>query len=247
MWALYPLLFLAGFVDSIAGGGGLISLTSYLAVGVPPHLALGTNKFSSFMGTGLSAAYFVRKGHVEWRSAVCAFIGALIGSAGGAGLALRVDGGTLSVVLLVLIPLVGVVLIFRRDFEGVGNLPVGWRYGGYAFLAGLGIGVYDGFFGPGTGTFLIMAFTFVVGLDLLTACGNTKVVNFSSNIAAVATFIASGMVDYRLGVPCAVCNILGNVVGTRLAIRNGVRIVRPMMLVVVTLLLVKVGADLWRG
>lgn len=246
MWAIYPLLFLAGFVDSIAGGGGLISLSSYLAVGVPPHLALGTNKFSAFLGTGLSAAYFAKRGHVEWRSAACAFAGALIGAAAGAKIALFVNEETLAAVLLVLISAVAVFLIFKRDLGSVENPPAGWRYAVYAFLVGLGIGAYDGFFGPGTGIFLIMAFTVVMGNVLLTACGNTKVVNFASNIAAVGTFMASGAIDYRLGIPCALCSILGNFVGTRLAIKNGVRIVRPMMLVMVTLLLVKLVVDFFR-
>ena len=247
MWVLYPLLFLAGFIDSIAGGGGLISLTGFLAVGVPPHLALGTNKFSAFIGTGLSASYFARKGHVEWRAAAYALCGALIGSAAGAKIALHVDEKTLAWVLLTLIPVVAVFLILKRDLGSVEHSPVGWRYGAYAFLVGLGIGGYDGFFGPGTGTFLIMAFTLVMGFNLLTACGNTKVVNFASNIAAVVTFMASGSIDYRLGIPCTLCSVLGNYVGTKLAIKNGVRIVRPMMLVVIVLLLVKVGVDLARG
>lgn len=246
MWAIYPLLFLAGFVDSIAGGGGLISLSSYLAVGVPPHLALGTNKFSAFLGTGLSAAYFVKKGHVEWRSALYAFAGALVGAAAGAKIALFVDEKTLAAVLLTLLSAVAVFLIFKRDLGAVERPPAGWRYTMYAFLVGLGIGAYDGFFGPGTGIFLIMAFTVVTGCSLLTACGNTKIVNFASNIAAVGTFMASGSVDYRLGIPCAACAILGNFVGTRLAIKNGVRIVRPMMLVMVTLLLVKIVVDFLR-
>lgn len=245
MWTLYPLLFLAGFIDSIAGGGGLISLTSYLAAGVPPHLALGTNKFSAFLGTGLSAACFARKGHVEWRSAAYSLVGALIGAAAGARIALHVEEKALALILVILIPAAAAVILLKRDLGSAENRPAGRRFAAYAFLAGLGIGAYDGFFGPGTGTFLIMAFTLITGLNLLTACGNTKVVNFASNIAAVATFVAAGDVDYRLGIPCALCCILGNFVGTRLAIKNGVRIVRPMMLTVVTLLLIKVAADLW--
>lgn len=247
MWALYPLLFLAGFVDSIAGGGGLISLSAYLALGVPPHLALGTNKFSAFLGTGLSAAYFARKGHVKWDAALYSFLGAIVGSVIGAKLVLMVDEKTLAWVLLTIIPAVAVFLVAKRDLGSVEKHLERNRYILLAILCGLVIGAYDGFFGPGTGTFLIMAFTLVMGFNLLTACGNTKVVNFASNIAAVGAFMVAGSIDYRLGIPCAACSILGNLIGTRLAIKNGVAIIRPMMIVVIVLLLTKIGWDLVHG
>lgn len=246
MWILYCLLFLAGFVDSIAGGGGLISLSAYLAMGVPPHLALGTNKFSAFLGTGLSAAYFIRKGHVRWDAALYSFSGAVVGSVIGARLVLMVNERTLAWVLLAIIPVVAVFLILKRDLGAVERELGRGRYVGLAILCGLVIGLYDGFIGPGTGTFLIMAFTVVMGFGLLTACGNTKIVNFASNIAAVGAFMVAGSIDYGLGVPCAACSILGNMVGTRLAVRNGVAIIRPMMIVVIVLLLMKTGWDLVR-
>jgi uncharacterized membrane protein YfcA len=243
MWILYPLLFLAGFIDSIAGGGGLISLTSFLAVGVPPHLALGTNKFSIFMGTGLSAVYFARSGNVEWRAAIYAFVGALIGSSAGSRMVLWVDERSLAVLLLVLIPLVTIFLLLKRDI-GVGrNVPAGAKYVVYAFLVGFVIGGYTGFFGPGAGTFFIMAHAAIMGFPILTACGNTKVVNFASNFAATITFMLAGTVDYKLAIPCILCSMLGNHVGTKLAIKNGAKIVKHMMLVVLTLLLIKVAYD----
>ena len=245
MWIIYPLLFLAGFIDSIAGGGGLISLSSYLAIGVPPHMALGTNKFSAFLGTGLSAAYFARKGHVKWDAAIYALVGALAGSSLGARLALRVSEEVLAYLLLFIIPAIAVFLIFRRDFGQTERSLTPAKTVVYALLTGFVIGGYDGFFGPGTGTFLIMAFTVVMGFDLLTACGNTKIVNFASNVGAVVTFMRSGEIDYTIGIPCALCAILGNYLGTRLAIKNGSKIVRPMMLFVITLLLAKVAMDLF--
>ncbi len=251
MWVLYPLLFLAGFIDSIAGGGGLISLTSFLAVGVPPHLALGTNKFSIVMGTGLSAAYFIRSGNVEWRAAIYAFIGALLGSAAGSRMVLWVDERSLSILLLILIPLVTVFLLVKRDIGAGEGVPdewkYAWRYAVYSFLVGFVIGGYIGFFGPGGGTFFIMAHAAVLGFPILTACGNTKVVNFASNLAATVMFMGAGTVDYKLSIPCILCSMLGNHVGTKLAIRNGARIVKPMMLVVLTLLLIKVAFDALRG
>lgn len=247
MWIIYPLLFLTGFVDSIAGGGGLISLSSFLAVGVPPHLALGTNKVSAFLGTGLSAAYFARQGHVNWRAALYAFTGAVAGSALGARLALLVDERTLSLVLMIAIPLIAVFLITKKDLGTVEKHLSKNREILYALLVGLLVGCYDGFIGPGTGTFLIIAFTLFMGQNLLTACGNAKIVNFASNIAAAGMFMYSGSVDYKLAIPCAGCAILGNYVGTKLALKNGAKIVRPMMVVVVLLLLAKVAKDFFTG
>ncbi|MCD8351332.1 MAG: TSUP family transporter [Planctomycetaceae bacterium] len=244
MWVIYPLLFLAGFIDAIAGGGGLISLSGYLAVGLPPHIAVATNKFSAFIGTGISAGMFVRGGHVKWDAALLSFTGAVIGSALGAKLVLLVDETTLAWILLLAIPLVAAFVLFRRDFGTSPRELPERRLRLLAFLVGFVIGGYDGFFGPGTGTFLIIAFTTVLGLDLLTACGNTKIVNFASNIAAVFTFIGSGHIDYRIGAPCAACFILGSLTGTRLAIKNGSRIIRPMIIVVITMLLIKVLVDL---
>lgn len=244
MWILFPLMFLTGFVDSIAGGGGLISLSSLLAVGVPAHLALGTNKFSAFLGTGLAAFYFARKGYVKWRSALLAFLGALAGSAAGARLALLLNERILTWMLVVIIPLTALFILTHKEFGAVERESTPWRTAAYSVLVGLGCGAYDGFFGPGTGIFLILAFTFILGFNLLTACGNAKVVNFASNIAAAATFMSSGNVDYALGIPCALCVIFGNIVGARTAVKNGAKIVRPMMLFVITLLLAKIVWDM---
>lgn len=246
-WIVYSLVFFAGFVDSIAGGGGLISLSSFFAIGLPPHLALGTNKVSAFPGTGLSAVFFIRKGHVRWDSAITAFLGAVIGSTAGAKLALYIDERTITICMLIIIPLVALFIIFRKNMGAVEKTLDTRRVLAYSLLVGFIIGMYDGFIGPGTGMFLILAFTAVLGFNLLTACGNTKIVNFASNTAAAATFIYSGDVDYGLAIPCALCAIAGNFLGTRLAIKNGVKIVRPMMLFVVTLLLVKVAWDLLHG
>lgn len=245
-WILFPLLFLAGLVDAVAGGGGLISLSAFLAVGTPTHLALGTNKFSAFLGTGLSAALFARRGYVKWELAACSVVGALAGSAAGTRLALMVDETVLAWVLITVIPAAAAFIFLKKDLGAAEKTMPPWRAGTYAALIGLAVGAYDGFVGPGTGTFLIVAFTTVLGLDLLSSCGNAKIVNFASNVAAMATFMISGRIDYVLGVPCAACAILGNYVGARLAMRKGIRIVRPVMLAVVGMLLVKTVVGLIR-
>lgn len=245
MWLIYPLVFLAGFVDSVAGGGGLISLPAYVAVGLPPHTALGTNKFSSVVGTGISTVQFAKNGYIMWGSAALAFIGALAGSAIGAQIALYIDERILTYMLMGVVPIVAVFLIVKKDF-GITEKDLGtMKLSVYSMLSGLVIGAYDGFFGPGSGTFLIMVFTAILGLPLLTACGNAKVVNLASNIAAVITFAINGSIDYKIGVPCAVCGIVGNFLGSGLAMKKGTKIVRPMMLLVIGMLIVKIALDLF--
>lgn len=244
LWIACPLFFFAGFVDSIAGGGGLISLTALLALGVPPHTALGTNKFAACIGTGTATIQFIHKRRIKWDAAITAFVGAAIGSAIGAELALHIDERLLSRIVLVVIPVVGIFLIFKRDFGATEKrLPQKILLPG-SFLTGLVIGLYDGFVGPGTGTFLILAFTLFLGLNLATACGSAKLVNFSSNAAGMAAFVLAGAVDYRLAVPCALFNMAGNFLGARMALKQGAKIVRPMMIFVIVLLLAKVVWDL---
>lgn len=246
MWVLYPLIFLSGFLDAIAGGGGIISLSSYLAVGVPPHLALGTNKFSAVLGTGISTARFARGGHVRWDAAGVSFVGALIGSSLGANLALFVDERILVYMMLIVLPIIATLVLRGKGFTPREVALSRRRMLVLAFVIGVLIGGYDGFFGPGTGTFLIMAFTAILGFDVLTACGNAKVVNLASNIAAAITFVINGQVIYALGIPCAFCAILGQYVGSGLALKKGVKIVRPMVLVVIVLLMAKIIWDLVR-
>lgn len=241
---IFPLVFLAGFVDAIAGGGGIISVTSYFAIGLPSHLALGTNKFSSTLGTAVSTGQFIRKGHIRWDAAIVSAIAALVASAIGARVVLLIDARIVSYLVIGIVPFIALFLILKKDMGTVEkDLPT-HKVLLYSALVSLVVGAYDGFFGPGTGTFLIMGFTQIVGMSLLTACGNAKVINLASNVAALVTFIASGNVYYALAVPCAACGILGNYLGARLAMKRGARIVRPMMMVVVGLLLVKILFDL---
>ena len=243
-WVIYPLIFLSGFVDSIAGGGGLISLSSYAAIGLPVHIALGTNKFSSIFGTAVSTIRFAAKGHIHWLAGAFSVAGALSGSALGARLALSVDERAMKILLLVAVPVVAVFLFLKKDFGEQEKTLSKRKAAAVAFAVSVAIGAYDGFFGPGAGTFMIMAFSQVLGLSLLKACGNAKLVNFSSNLAAVVTFIINGNVRYDLAVPCALCGIVGSYVGAGLAMKKGLRIVRPLMLVMIAGLMIKIILDM---
>lgn len=234
-----PMLFLAGLVDSVAGGGGLISLPAYLAAGLPPHLATATNKCSSTFGTLLATVRYLRHGHLHRQSAVLSVVCALSGSWLGARLNLWLPERYLYWFLLGALPVIALVILLKKE---LGQEDRTDRYSKAGLLVrvaviALVIGCYDGFFGPGTGTFLMLALTGLCGFDLLTASGNTKIINLSSNLAAFVTFAFSGNILWVLGIPAALCNIAGNFVGSGLALRGGAKVIRPMLLVVLALLL----------
>ena len=240
-----PLIFLSGFIDSIAGGGGLISLPAYHVVGFSPHFALGTNKFVSCIGTFFSTMRFVRNKNYNLTSAIPSILFALIGSAIGAKIAIYLDVVVLRYILVCGIPIIAVIVYRKKNLEK--RTPKNLskvKMIIYSSIVGLVIGGYDGFFGPGTGTFLILIYTSVLGFDLLTSMGNAKLVNLSSNFASLVVFIVEGKILYTIGIPAALCAIAGHYIGSSFAIKKGQTIVRPMLLVVLILLLVKLIVDM---
>lgn len=240
-----PLVFVAGFVDSIAGGGGLISLPAYLLAGVPIHSALGTNKMSSMIGTGVSTYRYCKSGFVNYTFAIPSIIAALLGSATGANLALYVSDTILKMVLLVVLPIVSIYVIKNKSFEKKWDRELSKKQ---VVLIGtvsaFFIGCYDGFYGPGTGTFLLICFTAILGMDVKEASGNVKLVNLSSNIAAFITFILSGKVVVILGATASFFSILGHYIGSGMVMKNGAKIVRPIILIVMVLLYIKIISQL---
>ncbi|MBE3574199.1 MAG: TSUP family transporter [Firmicutes bacterium] len=232
--------FFAGLVDSMAGGGGLISLPALLAAGVPPHFALGTNKVQSCLGTAFSTGRYMRHGQVQVPIALLAAAGALAGSYAGSLAALALPSERLAAVLPPLIVAVAVVTFVRREFgERDTFLAAAPRHYLLAVATGLGLGFYDGFFGPGTGTFLAFAFVFLFGFGFGRATGNTKVVNLASNLAAVLAFGLSAKVYWSVALPMGLANIAGNWLGAGLAIRGGARVIKPVFGFVLALLLVR--------
>lgn len=239
-----PLVFLAGLIDSVAGGGGLISIPAYLAAGLPAHLAAGTNKLSAMIGTGAATIRFFRGGRIRMACALAAAALALPGSYLGTLAFNRIDEATVVRMMLAVIPIVAAVVLLRRgSFGGSFELSEKWLLPVCA-LIGLAIGFYDGLVGPGTGTFLILAFTFLTGMDAVTASGSAKVVNLASNIASAVTQIFAGHVLFALGLPAAVFGLAGNMVGAQLALRGGEKIVRLMLLIVLALLLANMAMKL---
>lgn len=237
-----PLVFLAGFIDSIAGGGGLISLPAYYLAGLPAPLASGTNKLSAGLGTLTSTFRFVRGGKVVWRVGLLGALGAIPGSWLGALLQISIPEAAVRVMMIAAIPVVAVVVLRQRSGLSVRRIPVQWDLPA-AFAIGLAIGFYDGLIGPGTGTFLIIAFTMLLGMEGVMASGTAKIVNLSSNISALVTLLTSGNVLFALGLPAALCGVAGNWLGAGLTMKKGTRVIRTVLLVVLALLLAKMVYD----
>ena len=237
-----PLLFLAGFVDSIGGGGGLISLPAYLIAGLPIHQAIATNKLSSTFGTSLATVRFIKNGLVNFRLAVPSVIMAVIGSSLGANLSLMVDEKIMHYILFVVLPVTAFVVLNRKLFhDNEGSEVIADRRTYItAMAAAFIVGIYDGFYGPGTGTFLIIAFTVFAKMNIRSANAHTKVINLTTNITSLIIFLINGQVLLPLGLAAAACNMAGNYVGSGLVLTKGSKVVKPIILIVLLLLLLKV-------
>ncbi|MCP3144259.1 TSUP family transporter [Pyxidicoccus xibeiensis] len=239
----------AGIVDAIAGGGGLITLPALLTAGLPPHVALGTNKGQSVFGTLAALVRFSRAGLVDGKLARVTFPFGLVGALAGAALVLLVKPEVLKPLVLVLLIGVAVFLTFRKsprpsDAPEPGPRPRAQAIGA---LIALGLGTYDGFFGPGTGTFLIVAFSTLLGHGLARASADAKVVNFASNLASVALFALKGVVLWKVALPMAGAQFAGAYIGAHLAVKGGDTLVRKVVLGVVVALVLKLGHDVVTG
>lgn len=236
-----PFVFLAGVVDAIGGGGGLISLPAYLIAGLPPHLAVATNKLSSPFGTALATYRFIRAGLVNFKLAVPAILAAIIGSSIGAHISLLLPEAVMKYVLVIVLPLSAFLVLNKKLFndEGADTVTLNRRTYLTATAAAFIVGIYDGFYGPGTGTFLIIAFTIFAKLDIKTANAQAKVINLTTNVTALSIFLLNGQVLLPLGLVAAFCNMIGGYIGAGLVMKNGSKIVKPSIILVLILLLLK--------
>lgn len=223
--------FTAGLVDAIAGGGGLVTVPALLAVGLPPQAVLATNKGQAIFGSFTSFTLFLRSGRIDRSRLVPTFVMAALGSVLGASLVLRLDRRVLQPLIVVLLIVASLaVLVKKRD----GDEPLPFVARAPRFWVGiiaLVLGTYDGFFGPGTGTFLVVAFAFFFGDELVKASANAKVANFASNLAAFLLFCGSGAVLWRIALPMGLAQVLGAAVGTRLALTRGATLVRTLTVI----------------
>jgi len=239
--------FVAGTVDAIAGGGGLITLPALLAAGLPPELALGTNKGQSTFGSFSALVHFWRAGAVDRGRAPVAFVSAFVGALAGAALVLAIPREALRPVVLALLVGVAAALAFRPQLAEVTEaVVVPHATLRAAAIAGV-IGCYDGFFGPGTGTFAIMAYVAWLRDPMASASANAKVVNFASNLAALFVFVERGVVRWEVALPMAAAQFAGGALGARLTVKRGGPFVRRVVLAVVAALVVKLASDLVRA
>lgn len=237
--------FIAGVVDSIAGGGGLITLPALLLCGIPPHLAMGTSKFASTLGTALALLNFARSHLVLWRVAAIGVIFSLLGAYLGSRMALMLDSAVLGKVLVAMLPVgMAMTLVPKKEQPGTLDMPQsGWRFWLGVPLTSVIVGAYDGFFGPGAGSFFILAFHWVLRMGLIEASATSKVFNLASNAGSLLAFLMSGQVLFALAVPMAVASMAGNWLGSRMAIRVGASMVRKCLVISMSLLLVTL---VWR-
>lgn len=236
----------AGWVDAVGGGGGLVQLPALLVLmpGASPAQVLATNKLSSVCGTSMAAVTYYRRVRPDLRTALPMAAVALAGSAAGAGLASVVPAEVFRPVVLVLLVAVAAYILAH---PGVGEAQHlrwdGRRHHVAAGFGGLGIGFYDGMFGPGTGVFLVMLLVVLLGYSFLQASAKARIVNLATNVGALLVFIPQGAPMWRLGLLMGACNVAGGWLGAHTAIRRGSRFVRVVLLVVVAALILRLGYD----
>ncbi|WP_339389747.1 sulfite exporter TauE/SafE family protein [Vibrio neptunius] len=245
-WILVALMvsaFAAGFIDSVAGGGGLILVPSFILAGLPPHIALGQEKIVSTIGTIAAIRNFVRNKCVIWTAVATGIPAGLVGAYAGAEAILYFDPDTIGKIILAMLPF-GIVLSFipKKSKEHDTSAPINQ----YVILFGVPaavfvIGFYDGFFGPGTGSFLILALHYLLKFDLVSASATSKLFNFASNIGALIAFMLAGSVMYALAVPLVVMNLFGNHVGSASAMKYGPKLIQRTISISLSLLMISLG------
>jgi len=242
--------FFAGLVDAVVGGGGLIQIPALFAAfpSALPATLFGTNKLAAIVGTASAAVQYARRVAVPWRVALPGALAALVGSWFGARAVAYLSPEILKPLILALLVLVAGYTFMRKDFGVAAEARAeGVRTKLIAIAIGGGVGFYDGFFGPGTGSFLIFLFVRVLRMDFLRASVTAKILNVATNVAAIGFFAFNVELLWRVAVVMAACNLAGAVVGSRLALRHGVAFVRKMFLGVVCALIAKMTADLLGG
>lgn len=241
-----PLIFIGGLVDAIGGGGGLITLPAYLIAGLPVHSAIGTNKISSAMGISIAFTRYMSKGYIPVKLSCAGIIFAFLGSSLGAKTALLISDYVFRILMLFILPATA-WYVFRsqdllREEKSSQDIITSRTYiicAGVAFSTGF----YDGFYGPGAGTFMLLLFAGMAGLSVQKANGVTKAINFATNIAALAVYFVNGKVLLTLGIIAGAFSIAGNYIGARFFERGGAKAVRPVILVVLSLFFVRVIYD----
>lgn len=229
--------FFAGIVDSIAGGGGIISISGYLLAGVPIHNAMATSKVSAVFGQSVAAYNYLKEKHYNREFVLFSVIGGVLGGLIGARFALMLNPKDLEIIVMISLPIAAIVILNKKQAKHHLSRQPRYMIRIITFSIGLLLGVYGGLIGPGTGTFLIIAFTYC-GLSFLQANGNAKIVNTAMDIAAMILYFNAGKTIIWLAIPAVVVGMLANYIGSKLAIKNGEKIIKPMIYFVLCLLFV---------
>ncbi|MEH6530456.1 MAG: TSUP family transporter [Photobacterium frigidiphilum] len=229
---------LAGFIDAIAGGGGMITVPALLAVGVPPAQALATNKLQGSFGSFSASLYFVRNGFVNLKEMRNAIVFTFIGSAIGALLVQRIDAGVLTSLIPALLVCISLYFLFAPQTGKGGGTPK-LSENAFAFTVGTSIGFYDGFFGPGAGSLFTVCFVALAQFGLVEATARTKILNFTSNFAALLFFIMAGLPIWEIGLLMAVGGFIGARMGAKVVISKGQKLIRPMVVIISMVMAIK--------
>ena len=238
---LCPMLFVAGFIDAIAGGGGLIAMPAYMMCGMPIHYVYGCNKFQCAFGSTAATLKYFKSGCLDIKTAAVSAITSFLFSMLGTKIILYLSDAQIRSMLMIFLPLSAVLVIFIKNawnYEAK-TQPLNLRNIILALITGMTIGLWDSLYGPGCGTIALLLFTILFHYDVRTSSGNAKAVLIVSNYTALLSYIFSGNVLYVIGIPCAICNMLGNYLGATFAVKNGAKIIRPIMICVVVVLIVK--------
>ena len=240
--ALMAVAFVAGFVDAIAGGGGLLAIPALLVAGLPPAATLGTGKLQALFGAGMAAITYARGGHFRWRDVGWLSLSAFAGSIGGALLAKSLPTDFLRVLLPIMLIAIATYFALKPNLDDIDRER---RIGAAAFglTAAPIIGFYDGVFGPGAGSFYMLAFVALAGMGVLRATAHTKLLNFASNVGGFLVFALAGVVHWRLGLAMGAMQIVGAWLGARTAMRSGARLIKPLLVIVCLALAARVLAD----
>ena len=247
LFIICPLIFIGGVIDAIGGGGGLITLPAFMIAGFPVHYAIGTNKVSSAMGTSIAFTKFARDGYMPFKLSLCGIVFALLGSSLGARTALLISDRAFKILMLAVLP-VTAFYVFRsqnlltEERDTLDTITA--RTYIAAILVAFFLGFYDGFYGPGAGTFMLLLMAGAARLSVQKANGVAKAINFATNIAAITVYFMNGKVILPVGVCAGVFSIAGNYIGARFFEKGGAKAVRPVILIVLALFFVRVIYDL---
>ena len=240
---------IAGFLDAVVGGGGLITIPTLLInfPSVPVPTLFGSNKIASFSGTSIAAYHYSKKIKFNYKILISVVICSAIASFSGARLINRIDVNALKPLIFFILLFIAIYTFLKKDF---GNLSEKKRFSEnktilIACILGLFIGFYDGFFGPGTGSFLIMGFVSLLGFDFLEASAYSKVINCITNLSAIIVFISAGQFILELAILLASCNIVGNYLGTKMALRKGNKFIRLIFLLIVSIMILRYGYEIF--